>query len=51
MVVGKNDDIFIADEYAPVVAEHSPQGEVVIVPGNRFDLLLNDSPTLETYVS
>ncbi len=51
VVVGKNDDIFIADEYAPVVAEHASQGEVVIVPGNHFDLLLSDSPALETYVS
>lgn len=52
VVVGGDDEVFHADAYPPIVAEHAPSGEVVVLPGHDHigDMVMGRR-ALETYVA
>jgi non-heme chloroperoxidase len=52
LVVGSDDEILTAENFAPVVQAHAPHGQVVVIPGfNHVTDVLNHPVALETYAS
>ncbi len=48
ILIGANDELFDAGAYAPLVAEHNPDAETVVVPGLSHSGLINTAKTFET---
>ena len=52
LVSGDKDEVFDAEHYPSIIANHAPHGEVIIKPGyNHFADMLNNRETLEIYAS
>lgn len=52
IVVGEQDDVFHAGAYAPILAEHAPHGELVILPGgDHIADVTTGERALEIYVA
>lgn len=52
LVAGDNDEIFDAEHYPSIIAEHAPHGDVVIKPGyNHITDMLNNRETLGVYAA
>lgn len=50
VVVGDEDEMFVAENYGPLIEEHAPHGEVVVLSGfNHVTDVLNKHRALEQY--
>jgi non-heme chloroperoxidase len=52
LVVGSEDEVLTAENFAPVIEEHAPHGQVVVIPGfNHVTDVLNRPAALDIYAS
>ncbi len=51
VVVGEHDEAFVAERYAPVIADYAAHGRVVVMPALQHMDIVSDSLTLELYAN